>query len=185
MAAKEATRQDPAAAAPAPRRNGKLFILIGIIVVLLCVVAVGAYALLLNRHAGADEEDAPHEAQAQQWTPPDASKPPVFLPFEPFTVNLQPDGVEQFLQVVISVRVADTKTADLLKSYTPQIRHEILSLLSGKKAAEITTPDGREDLAEEMRDLMNGILGWKPHKPDARGDDGPVMSVFFTQFIVQ
>jgi flagellar FliL protein len=108
-------------------------------------------------------------------------------------VNLQPDnGGEQFLQAVVSLRVPDEKKGEELKAYMPQIRHEILSLASAKKASEITTPDGREGLADDIKDTVNEVLGYEPPKRSKRkkkddevDEDAPVMAVYFTQFIVQ
>ncbi|MDQ7989438.1 MAG: flagellar basal body-associated FliL family protein [Candidatus Dactylopiibacterium sp.] len=182
-----AANQTDTSAAPA-KKSKKLVLLIVVIVALLGVIAAGAYLLLAKGEPKGEEHEEQKSSHAQ-WGKLDPSKPPVFIPFEPLTVNLQPENGEQFLQVVISVRVVDAHVADLLKAYTPQIRHEILSLLAGKKASEITSPEGREDLAEDMREIMNDVLGWEPPRKKAGGagehDGAPVVSVFFTQFIVQ
>ncbi|MDO6387981.1 MULTISPECIES: flagellar basal body-associated protein FliL [unclassified Uliginosibacterium] len=195
---KEAPKKDDATdgeAAP-PKKSKKLLILIVVAVLVLGLIGGGAFMLLGKKKAAADgeEEAAAESSHAEhQWPAYDPKKPPVFMPLEPFTVNLQPENGEQFLQVVASVRVIDAHVGDTVKSFMPQIRHEILSLLSGKKASEITTPDGREELALEMKDIMNEVLGWEP-PPKKKGkkkkgaeeeEVGPVVSVFFTQFIVQ
>lgn len=195
---KEAPKKDEAAAEAAPpaKKSKKMLILIVLVVVLLGLIAGGAFMLLGKKKAAADgeEEEVAEEthAAAKKWPAFDPSKPPVFMPLEPFTVNLQPENGEQFLQVVASVRVIDMTVGDTVKTFMPQIRHEVLSLLAGKKASEITTPEGREDLAEEMKEIMNDVLGWEP-APKKKGkkkaaeeeEVGPVVSVFFTQFIVQ
>ena len=55
-------------------------------------------------------------------------------------------------------------------------------LLSGKKAAELITKEGKETLASEIRDLINQVLA-----PDSKGtsDGAPVKEVLFTSFIIQ
>lgn len=194
MASKEAPKAEAAAeAAPPPKKSKKLLILIVLVVLVLGLVGGGA-VMLLKKKAPAEGEEAVAEESSHakhQWPEYDPSKPPVFMALDAFTVNLQPENGEQYLQVVASVRVIDAHVGDTVKSFMPQIRHEILSLLAGKKASEITTPEGREDLAEEMKEIMNEVLGWEPpaNKKKTKGHDeepvGPVVSVFFTQFIVQ
>ncbi|MEN3111738.1 flagellar basal body-associated protein FliL [Uliginosibacterium paludis] len=192
MASKEAPKAD-AAAAPAPKKSKKMLILAVLVVVILAVAGGAAFLLLGKKKAAADEEPEEAAHATHEWPKYDPSKPPVFMPLEPFTVNLQPENGEQFLQLVSSVRVIDAHVGDTVKSYMPQIRHEVLTLLSGKKASEITTPEGREALAEEMKEIMNEVLGWEPppKKKSAKGKGkeeeatGPVVAVFFTQFIVQ
>lgn len=197
-ASKETDKKDdtPAEASPAPKKGKKLLIIIVIAVVLLGLIGAGAF-MWLGKHKSADDsaegataaETTAHTPQ--KWPEFDPSKPPVFLALEPFTVNLEPENGEQFLQVVASLRVIDAPTGDKIKAFMPQIRHEILSLLAGKKASEITSPADREDLALEMKDIVNEIMGWTPppkakkKKGNAAEPVGPVVSVFFTQFIVQ
>ena len=196
---KEAPKKDEAAepTPPPPPKSKKLLILIVIAVVVLAVIGAGAFMLLGGKKKAAEgeEETAAEEPAAHathEWPKFDPTKPPVFLPLEPFTVNLQAENGEQFLQVVASLRVLDAHTGDLVKAYMPQIRHEILSLLAGKKASEITSPEGREELATEIRDICNEIMGWEPPAQPKKKKGGttqeavgPVVSVFFTQFIVQ
>ena len=196
---KEAPKKDEVAeeAAPAPKKSKKLLIIIVAAVVLLSAIGGGGYALLGKKKVAAEGEDAAAAEEApahavHEWPKFDPNKPPVFLPLEPFTVNLQPENGEQFLQVVASLRVIDAHVGDQVKAFMPQIRHEVLSLLSGKKPSEITSPEGREELAAEMKDIVNEIMGFEAppvSKKKKKGAEpqpvGPVVSVFFTQFIVQ
>jgi len=190
MAKEAPKKEDPAAAAPAAKSGKKMIIIIIVVVLVLAIAGVGVLLLLKKKSKPAEGEEAATE-QTHETAKFDPHKPPVFLPMEPFTVNLQSDMGEQFLQVVATMRVADDKVGEQIKVFMPQIRHEVLSLLAGKKAAEITSPEGRETLAEEIRGIVNDVLGWEPPKKkkkseDAHGSDGaPVMGVFFTQFIVQ
>ena len=59
---------------------------------------------------------------------------------------------------MLSVEVVDAAVGDKIKLYTPKLRSKILLLLSTKKASELITKDGKEALAEELREEMNGIL---------------------------
>ena len=178
-------------AAAAPKKSKKLLIFIIIGIVVLALILGGASLLLLKKNkkttdATEDEEEVePAKAQV------DKSHPPVFVPLEPFTVNLQPENGEQYLQVVLSFRMTDAKTGEEIKAFIPEIRHRILMLLSDKKASEIASTEGRETLADEIRTQTNSVLGHEssPTKKKRKGreDDpgGPVIAVFFTSFIIQ
>jgi flagellar FliL protein len=189
--AKEAPKKaDDTAAAAKPKGKGKKLILI--VVTAVAVIAIGAgAALFLLGGQGGDEHK---EAKAKP------NKAPLFVNLEPFTVNLQPENGEQYLQVVATLKIADKDVGEQIKVYMPELRHRILLLLSGKKASEIATPEGREALAEEIRSDSNRILDPSAGKPvktvatskpigkvatKATAEDGPVTGVLFTSFIVQ
>lgn len=188
----------------APKKSKKMLIII-IVAVLVLAIAGGAAVMLLGKKKPADGEEADadaeaaHEAPAKAKVSVDKSKPPVFVPLEPFTVNLQPETGEQFLQVVLNFRAADAKLGDEVKVYMPEIRHHILMLLSSKKASEISSMEGREQLANEICIESNKVLGYEPEapkkrkkaaapaaeEPEALECHGPIISVLFTSFIVQ
>ena len=106
--------------------------------------------------------------------------PPVYVAMDAFTVNLVPESGDQFVQLILSVEVADAPTGDRIKTYTPKIRNNVMMLLSGKKASELLTKEGKEKLPGEIRDQMNHVLA-----PGAKEDDAPVKEVLFTSFIIQ
>ncbi|GAA5183870.1 flagellar basal body-associated FliL family protein [Niveibacterium umoris] len=174
----------------APKKSKKMLVIIVVAALVVAIAAGGAFFLLSKKKKAAaegEEEAAAEEKPAAHAVDPKA--PPVFVPLEPFVVNLQPENGEQYLQVVLSFRVADAHTGDQIKALMPEIRHRILMLLSGKKASEIANPEGREALAGEIREEANTSLGYeKPKKKKKGGDEGeggPIVAVLFTSFIVQ
>jgi flagellar FliL protein len=181
----------PAAEAPtpapaAPPRSKKLLLIIiaAVLVLLLLIAAVVGFLLLKKAPASAaeGEEKAPAVASV------DLTKPPTFVALEPFVVNLAPAEGERYLQVVMALRVADAKTGDSLKGFMPEIRHQINLVLSSKLPSELSTPDGREDLADEIVDRTNRVLGGAtPVKGAATAPvpAGPIQAVLFNSFIVQ
>lgn len=207
MATKEAPKAEESTEAAPPKRGKKLIIIAAsaVLTLLLILGGVGFAAYKMGRGAAAHTDQAGEETADAKDEKSDAKKeekkdepkkPPVFIAVDPFTVNLQPEtsnGGDQFLQMVVTLRVADEKKGEELKAYMPQIRHEILNLAGSKKASEITSPDGREDLADDIKDVVNEVLGYEPPKKNRRKksekeepvEEPPVMSVFFTQFIVQ
>ena len=140
-----------------PKKKGKLPLIIGLIVLLAGAGGGGWFYL----SKGKSEESS-------QQAKPQAPKPPVFVPLDPFTVNLSAEQSEQYLQVAATLKVLDQPAADAVKQYMPEVRHRTLVLLSAKRPSEIITSEGRERLAEEIRQTANNILlaaAGRPVKP--------------------
>lgn len=160
-------KEEAAPEAAAPKSKKKLVIII-IAALLALVVAGGAAFFLL-----APKPDAEH-AEAEEAH--EESAPPVYEKLETFTVNLA-DG-ETFLQVEISLSVADVAVQSKLKLHMPEVRDSLLRLLSSKSAEELATLEGKDKLAGEVLGHVNEILGAK--KPDQG-----VKKVLFNAFIIQ
>lgn len=202
MAKAAATPDEAGADAPKKKGNKMLVIVIALLVV---VILGGAAAFFMMGGSHADEgEDGEevvaeddHEAAAKEAKKAKLKKkkdaeakglPPVFVELDPFTVNLQPEtAVDQYLQVKATLRVDEQPAADNLKAYMPEIRHRVLMLLSGKKASELGSAEGREQLAEDIKHAVNAIVGEVPRNRKGEPEEpiGPVESVLFTSFIVQ
>jgi flagellar FliL protein len=173
------------AEAEAPKRKSKLLLIIIIAVVLLA--AAGAAAFLLLKKAPAEEGGA-EPAKVEKKHKAEPGKPPTFVNLEAFTVNLTPDTGDQYLQLVIALKVDDEHAGEAIKDFMPEIRHRILMLLASKKASDLATEAGRTDLADQIKDEVNGVIG-TPGGTDKHGKkreaEGPVLAVLFTSFIVQ
>lgn len=172
----------PAPDGDAPPKKSKklLFIIIGLVVVLIAGAAAAFF--LLGHGDEEDEDEAPVKEKAKSKKKDDG-KLPIFLPLDPpFTVNLLQDQGEQFLQVAVSLRVTDPTADPLIKALMPQIRNNVLRTLSSKKAADLYTVEGKDQLAEELKREINMII--EPPRKGAE-PDGPVHAVLFTSFIIQ
>ncbi|MCB1939048.1 MAG: flagellar basal body-associated FliL family protein [Rhodocyclaceae bacterium] len=172
-----------------PKKGKKLLIII-LVVVLLLVIAGGAAAFLLLKNKHADEDEgASHAAEAPAKIKVDLSQPPTFVNLEPFTVNLAPAEGDHYLQVMLVLKVVDQQVADQMAAYMPEIRHEINLVLSSRLPSEVATVPGRENLADEIMERTNYVLGFEKPRDDRRRHDtgpwGPVLSVLFNSFIVQ
>lgn len=180
--AKEAKPEATGADAAPPKKSKKLLIIVAAaLVVILLIGGAGAFFLMKNHSAeeGDDEETA---AETTKNSKKKGGKEllPVYVAMDAFTVNLVPESGDQFVQLILSVEVADMPTGDRIKTYTPKIRNNVMMLLSGKKASELLTKEGKEKLASEIRDQMNQVLA-----AGSKGDDAPVKEVLFTSFIIQ
>jgi flagellar FliL protein len=163
--AKPAPKAPTAPAAVKSRK--KLYIMLGVAVVHLGGGG-GAGAWYLSRANPSQAEGGKHENP----------KPPIFVPLESFTVNLQPDEGEQYLQVGLTLKVEDQAQVDMLKLHMPEVRSRLLMLLSSKKGSEISTPDGKRKLSEEIIAQTRAPLATN-RAPQSVSD------VFFTSFVIQ
>jgi flagellar FliL protein len=103
---------------------------------------------------------------------------PVFVAIEPFTVNLQPENGEQYLQLTFSLQMEGPEQVELIKQNMPKVRSRLLMLLSSKKSSELTTSEGKQQLAAE-------IIAQIKQPFTADGPQQEVMEVLFTSFIIQ
>ncbi len=155
MAKAPDAREKEEAGEEKPRKKSKLPLVIGL-VVLLAAAGGGGYFFLQGK-----SEQAPEQK-------PVAAKAPIFVALEPFTVNLSSDEGEQYLQVAATLKVLDPSAVDAIKLHMPEVRHRMLTLLASKKPSQISSGEGRERLAEEMRQTAGNILlaaAGKPIKP--------------------
>jgi flagellar FliL protein len=199
MADAKKTESGAEESAPVKSKKG---LLIAIIAVVLVVVVGGAAAFfLMKAKPAADEGDEegdgpPAKVEKAKKGRKDAEEaPPVFVKLEAFTVKLQFEQQDAYLQAVPELRVLDAHIGEKVKQYTPEIRHKLLLILSGKKASDISTPQGVQRLANEMRVAINAIIepplprkknNKEPEEPgDRAGPDEPVQAVLFTSFIIQ
>jgi flagellar FliL protein len=164
--AKPAAPAAPAEAAPAPAKSKKMLIIIGLVVL---AVAGGAGLVLLKNSAPAEE----HAAEAHK---PEPVIEPKFIPLgEKFTVNLQREEGDQYLQVGITLKILEADLEMKLKAAMPEVRSKLLILLSSKKPSELITTEGKKLLVEQVIAEVDGILGIavpaaEPAAPAAHGD---------------
>lgn len=174
--------EDTGEAAPPKKSKKLLIIIIAVLVLVLGGGGAAAYLMMSKGAEHADEEDAATEKTGKKKKG-EKEAPPAYVALELFTVNLVAETGDQFLQLVISVEVADLTVGDRLKAYMPKLRNNITLLLSTKKASELITKEGKEKLAEEIRDQMNEIV----EVPAVKGkpSQDAVKEVLFTSFIIQ
>ena len=171
-----------------PKKSKKLLIIIVAAVLVLVLAGGGAFMLLKKGEHPEDGDDVAEEtAKPKKKDKKAEAAAPIFINLETFTVNLIPETGDQYLQVVLALELEDATVDAALKSQMPKVRNNIMLLLSSKKASELLPKEGKENLAEVLKDEINGIL--EPPKKNKKGEkvsaDGPVKSVLFTSFIIQ
>ena len=193
-----AKEEAPAAAPP----KSKKMLIIGIVVLLL-IVAGGAGWFFSKGPAPA--AGAGHEEAAKKTEPAHEAK---FVPLgENFTVNLQREEGDQYLQAGITLKILQPELEEKIKTQMPEIRSKLLFLLSGKKPSELQTMEGKKKLISEIIAEVDSVLGLgkapaeeTPHDAGsavaadsavAEAQSAPepkttgVVDVLFTSFIIQ
>jgi flagellar FliL protein len=161
-------KADPKAEAAAPGSSKKLIIMIAAAVLVLG--AGGGAAWFFTKDSGAPEKKEHKVAKV--------SEKPEYVPVDAFTVNLQPETGDQYLQVQFTLQVPGPEQAEVIKDNMAQVRSRVLLLLSGKKASEINTVDGKRQLAGEILNTIKAPFVEK-------GEPQEVTDVLFTSFIIQ
>lgn len=170
-------KADPKAeAAPASGSKKKLMIMV---IAGLLMLGGGAGAGWFFLNSGADAEtshanDAPKKKKKKDKEGVKAE----YVPVEAFTVNLQPENGDQYLQVQFTLQVDSPEQVTLVKDNMAKVRSRVLLLLSGKKASEINTVAGKQQLAGEIKAAVQVPF-------DEDGDEQDVSDVLFTSFIIQ
>ena len=191
----DAKKTEAPAEGEAPKKKSKLLLIIIVAVLVLVLGGGGAAFFLMKKKAHADEEaedaDEPPAKVAKAKKKKDANAaPPTFVKLDPFVVKLQGENQqENYVQAVPELKLAEAPTADKIKLFTPEIRHKVLMILAGKKANELSTPEGMQKLANQIRVTINSVLtGEKPKDGADKQDEddvGPVIAVFLSSLIVQ
>lgn len=188
----------------APKGGGKKKLIIIIAAVLVLVLGGGGAALMMmkKKAAAADEEAEDGSPAATAAAHKDEKKkPPVFVPLDPFTVNLADRDAERYAQIGVTLEIDDPKFGEELKVYMPAIRNNILMLLAHKTAGELLSREGKQKLQKEIqREAMTPLgITMEVDEPEAEAEEGakkkkkkkkvaaiyPIKAVHFSNIIIQ
>lgn len=100
---------------------------------------------------------------------------PKYAKLDTITVNLQ--GLVQFLQTSITLKVASTEVEEAIKLHMPMVRHELILLLSSRQPGQISSLEGKQKLISETRSAVNKTI----RMAEKQG----VLDVLFESFVIQ
>jgi flagellar FliL protein len=150
--------------------NKKKIIIIAVAALLLVAVVVGVTMMLL----GGGEETAGEEAVAEEAAVTETH----YLALDNMVVNFAQKGGAKFLQVKMELMAHDPAVLKAIEEHMPVIRNDILVLLGGQDAAQLSSREGKETLRAEILTAVQKIV-----KENA-GLNGP-QAVYFTNFVMQ
>jgi len=174
-----------------PKKSKKmLFIVIGLIVVLLAGIGVGSFMFL-----GGGDAEGGHEADSE-----DEHTHYATFELDPIIVNLSESTSFLKLTMVVEydpeiLALADTGHGHggggggggeeevpvggfpgSLSERQPMIKDALIRVMSSKTAEELLSIEGKELLKEELIEAMNDATGL---------DEGPIVNIYFIDFIIQ
>ena len=160
--------------------KGKLIVLIVAALLLLGggagagLYLTGAFAPQ-EKVASEDEDDEDFEEEAEEQSRGEA----IYVDLHPaFTVNLQGKSKARYLQASVQVLTREPDVEAQIKQHAPMIRNKLVMLFSGKTSQDLRTVEGKEQLQNEARSAIEGVL-------KSEDGDGGVEAVFFTSFVMQ
>jgi flagellar FliL protein len=162
--------------------NKVLLILMGLVLVLVLGMGGGMFMIWSKLSAVSPKAVVP-ETGAE--VAPDKAKPEeigAVVSVDTFIVNLADPGGNRYLRVTMDLELAGKpadksagKTAgDELAKRMPQIRDAILMILSTKRYVDISTPEGKTALREEILNAANGLLA-----------SSQISRIYFKEFVIQ
>lgn len=191
MAKPAPVKAAPAESVPAAPAKGKKRLII-IIVLLLLIAGGGAGWYFTQNHT---PEEGHKDAGKEKAAP---VLQPKYIPIdEKFTVNLQQEEGDRYLQVGITLKIFDAKLEEAIKTAMPEIRSKLLLLLSSKMPSELVSVTGKQILVQQMIAEIDRILGMPampaPLAASAVGTTAAatppkttgVADILFSDFIIQ
>jgi flagellar FliL protein len=203
----------PAEGQEAPKSSKKLIIIIAAVAVLLVGGGAAAFFMMKSKADAAaaaegeegDHAEAPKKGKKAEPSKSEHAGPPVFVPLDPFIVNLSDRDVERFAQIGINLQVDDPKVGEEMKAYMPAIRNSVLLILSHKSSEDLLTSEGKLKLAEEIRRDAARAMGYEiedPEEDEPEAEDeaptkkkkkkkkkvesyNPITHVHYSNFIIQ
>jgi len=148
-------------------------ILLGVIVVVQALVAIGLTQFLIVPKLGVQGADMGEQATEQaDLEMPDLG---VLVGLEDVIVTLQSEGKKaRYLRININLEVTDAMVAQVVSSRLPQLRDMVIIACSGKSPADLSSPEGKKGLRDEIY-----------RRIDEKMPQGTLMNVYFSTFVVQ
>ncbi len=193
-------------AAPPPKGKKKLIIIIAAVLVVVLGGGAAAMVMMKKKAAAAEEQaeagdDKPAKKTAAKRDPKAA---PLFVPLDPFTVNLADRNADRYAQIAVTLELDDPQLEAQMKLYMPAIRNNILLAIADRSAGELLARDGKEQLARKIMRETSRALGFevpeeepaaaaeedeetpkKKKKKKPAEPDLPIRAVHFSNFIIQ
>jgi len=183
-ASKQAAEEAEETADVTPKKGKKKLIIIIAGAVLLAVVAVIAVLYLFPasnpKHGDAEKTHAVEEQETQA----------TFVDLGTFTANLMHEDGDRVVQISISLKLKNPKLEEKVKANNPEIQHHINMLLQSKFPSELSTLDGKQKLANQIKAEIEQVLGLRKILPTDPPNVAPtsnrgISEVLFTSLIIQ
>ncbi len=177
MAEESAAAKEPASAASGGSSGPKpMMFYIIVLLNILFMVGIGALVFMGKKKEAEqptiqDVIKGEHETQKKEAAQEEEYIGDL-IPMETFLVNLSGSRGRRIMKVNMELEVQGKEIQEEIEKRKPQIRDIIIILLSSKTIQQVSTPEGKEQLREEIRDKVNAFL-----------TKGQIKHVLFTDFM--
>ena len=170
-------------------KSNKMLLII-IVVVLVLIIALGAVAAILlmsddeeesgSKTSPAKVQSVPAQPKTRSYSSAaleqtrKLSQIGVLYPLDTFTVNLKSDSGRRYLKVTMDLELSGQELTAELDNKTAVIRDRIIRILTSKTLEEVSSRKGKDKLTQQIKDTLNAML-----------DDGQILGVYFTEFVIQ
>lgn len=161
----------PAETGDQPPKSKKMLIIIIALVVVLAGGGAAAFFLMKPSHPAKHDKTAEAdsaaegEADAEEEEDPKHKVAPKFVEIGTFTANLIHEDGDRYLQVAISLKLSKPELEEKVKEHNPEILHKINMLLQSKRASELSSVEGKEQLASEIKAQVEYVMGLRKSAP--------------------
>ena len=156
------------------KKKSPMMLIIIIAVVLLLGGGGAAFFLM-----GGSEEPEVAEGEEAAAAEEEVAKEAFYFSLDPaFVVNFQGKSRARFLQVNIDGVTREEELKQEVTKHLPQLRNNIVLLLSAKTYDELITPEGKEKVRAEILGEIQKVMEAETGKP-------AVENIFFTSFVMQ
>jgi len=153
----------------------KKWIFIGLGAVLVIGASIGGAVLVTGAFATAPVPNGSEEEIKEMPKGEDL----LYYNIQPeFVVNFRQRERPRVLMLEISVSTYYEKSVETLDDHTPELRNNMLLLLTEQNGQEMTTSEGKNALREIIKDSLNELI--EKHMGPYEIED-----VFFTRFVLQ
>ncbi|MDQ1237255.1 MAG: flagellar biosynthesis protein [Wigglesworthia glossinidia] len=149
-----------------------LMILIGIIIAL-------AGGIIYFQPWIKNKKEVPIISQTIDNTPIENLASQIYFPLDAFTVSLQPEDGEygSMLYIGLTLKLKNESIKELLDSKLPELRNQLILLLSQQTPSSLSSSEGKNNLLKEIKKELN--------KQSSDNQDPIVNDVFFNSFIIR
>lgn len=161
-------------------KKGNKMMLIIIVVVVLLLGGGGAAFFMMG--SGGEETAAAEGAEGEEGEEgeEEAAKEAFYFSLDPaFVVNFQGKSRARYLQVSIDGMTRNEQVKLDVTKHLPQVRNNIVLLLSSQTHEELMKPEGKDTLRKNILKEINKIL------ENETGNEDAIEDIYFTNFVMQ
>jgi flagellar FliL protein len=160
-----------------------------IIAILLLLAVVSLLLYQTSRHGVVGRTSAMGSGNSDE---PVSKTNPRFVDLGTFGAHMIGEDGEQNLKTSISLKLTEPGLDEKIRASLPEIKHHVNLVLQSKRVAELSSQEGQEKLAQQLKGQIEYVMGFRnsPATDSAQADapavrKNGIAGVLFTSFVIQ